>query len=352
MIASHGKINALRLVVVLGLFLVMIQAGGCYYMQAIRGHYEIMNRRQPIPEVIANENSPDELRKRLAIVQQARGFAVTQLSLPDNESYQSYADLGRDYVVWNVFAAPEFSLEPKTWCFPVAGCVAYRGYFAEDAARKKAKSLSEHGYDVAVGGVSAYSTLGRFDDPVLNTMMRWSDAQLVATIFHELAHQRLYVKGDTAFNESFATAVSDIGMRRWLGQRDDAAAIAGFDREQALRRSMMSLVDATKEKLERLYASNLDDVDKRKRKQALLDELSVAGARLVEESRTGTTNWLAAPLNNARLASLGLYEGYQDAFENIFRNCREELECFYAESTRLAGLDQDERRQRLQQWAD
>jgi predicted aminopeptidase len=193
------------------------------HMQAIRGQIEVMHARQPIPEVIADEESPDELRKRLATVQEARDFAVEELLLADNKSYRSYADLGRDYVVWNVFAAPEFSLEPKTWCYPVAGCVAYRGYFAEEAARKKAQTLSDDGFDVAVGGVSAYSTLGRFSDPVLNTMMRWPDTQLIATIFHELAHQKLYVKGDTEFNESFATAVADIGIKRWLAKSRAAA---------------------------------------------------------------------------------------------------------------------------------
>ncbi len=333
------------------LFAVM-QLGGCYYMQAIRGHFEIMNKRQPIPEVIADEESPDELRQRLTIVQEARVFAVEELLLADNESYQSYADLGREYVVWNVFAAPEFSLQPKTWCFPVAGCVAYRGYFAEQAARKKAKNLSESGYDVTVSGVSAYSTLGKFDDPVLNTMMRWSEVQLVATIFHELAHQKLYVKGDTAFNESFATAVSNFGIKRWLEQRNDAAGITRFERNRELTRSMMLLVNDKKEELEQLYASGLDIAEVRLQKQALLDELSAAAGRLIEESATGVYNWLAAPLNNARLVSLGLYEGHQEAFERILRECEENLECFYAASRTLADLDADMREQRLEQLGD
>ncbi len=337
--ASPGKSGVLRLVVLTGLVLAATQLAGCYYMQAIRGHYEIMNKRQPISEIIADNNSPDELRDRLLIVQEARTFAVEQLMLADNDSYRSYADLGREYVVWNVFAAPEFSLEPKTWCFPVAGCVAYRGYFAEEAARKKADSLNAHGYDVAVGGASAYSTLGRFDDPVLNTMMRWSDVQLVATIFHELAHQKLYVKGDTAFNESFATAVADIGIMRWLEARNDHAQIAGFRSNRELRRSVMTLVDEAKVALDRLYASDLDVDEKRARKRALLEELSANGARLIENSGSGANNWLAAPLNNARLVSLGLYEGYQEAFERLYRDCQEELDCFYAESSRLANLD-------------
>lgn len=341
-----------RLSIALALLLALLQAGGCYYMQAIRGHYQIMSKRQPIPDLIADEELPDQLRQRLEIVQEAREFAVEELLLADNDSYRSYADLGRDYVVWNVFAAPEFSLEPKTWCYPVAGCVAYRGYFAEHAARKKAGNLADDGYDVAVSGASAYSTLGRFDDPVLNTMMRWPDVQLVTTIFHELAHQRLYVKGDTAFNESFATAVSDIGIDRWLDKHNDTAGAASFGRNRELRRSMMSLVGETREQLGRLYGSAEDDAAKRARKRALLDALSAAAERLVEEAGSGAPNWLAAPLNNATLVPLGLYEGYQEAFASIFRDCHEALECFYAEADKLAGLDDEQRRQLLARLAD
>jgi predicted aminopeptidase len=346
------KKSARLFVVTTTLLLAILQMGGCYYMQAIRGQFEVMNARQPIAEVIADNDSPDELKERLTIVQEARDFAIDELLLADNKSYRSYADLGRDYVVWNVFAAPEFSLEAKTWCYPVAGCVAYRGYFAEEAARKKAQSLRDDGFDVAVGGVSAYSTLGRFADPVLNTMMRWPDTQLVATIFHELAHQKLYIKGDTEFNESFATAVADIGIKRWLERRDELANIDAYLRNRELRQSMMRLVDEAKVELRALYESELDDELKRSRKQASLDALSAAAARLAKDSGPGAVNWLAAPLNNARLASLGLYEGRQDVFRKILRDCDDELVCFYAETRKLADLDREERERRLDQMAD
>ena len=334
---------------VLMTFLVILPIPGCYYVQAVRGHFEIMHSREPIAEVIADETSPDALRKRLAMVQDARDFAVEELLLDDNESYRSYADLGRDYVVWNVFAAPEFSLAPKTWCFPVAGCVAYRGYFNEDAARRKARQLREDGYDVFVGGVSAYSTLGRFADPVLNTMMRWSDVQLITTIFHELAHQKLYVKDETAFNESFATAVADIGIRRWLDKRKDTAGITSIEHDRQLRDSMMRLIDDTKRELTALYESRSPVDAKRAGKRMLFDALTAALRDLFDKTGVDADSYLAQPLNNARLASFGLYEGYQQAFRNIFADCSERLDCFYERAAKLAALGHEERTMRLQQ---
>jgi len=334
------------------LLLAILHIEGCYYMQAMRGQFEVMHSRQPIPEVLADEESPDDLKKRLTIVLEARDFAVDELLLPDNQSYRSYADLGREYVVWNVFAAPEFSLEPKTWCFPVAGCVAYRGYFVEESARRKARSLGDDGFDVVVGGVAAYSTLGKFADPVLNTMMHWTDVQLVSTIFHELAHQKLYIKGDTAFNESFATAVADIGITRWMDGRAEETSVARLRENRVLRQAVLTLVGATRVELKTLYGSDLDDARMRLKKQEVLDALSAAAGRLLEDRGSGVGNWLAAPLNNARLASLGLYEAHQGAFKAILRDCNEELACFYAETEKLAALAQDARKLRLDQMAD
>jgi predicted aminopeptidase len=324
------------------------QLPACYYLQAARGHLSLMNQRRPVAEVLADANTPEEIRNRLAIAQEARNFAVRELLLPDNESYRSFADLDRDYVVWNVFAAREFSLTPKRWCFPVAGCVSYRGYFNEESARKFASRLSDKGYDVAVGGVSAYSTLGKFADPVLSTMMRWSDSDLVATIFHELAHQKLYVKNDTAFNESFATAVARTGLKRWLLSRNEIA-----DQEMVMARrkvtaEVMSLVRASRTELEALYASDVDVESKRLRKREILDQLSRDAARLIAESATGSANWLAAPLNNAHLVSLGLYEGGQNAFSQMLANCGGELACFYSAAESLAKLSVEERRKLLE----
>ncbi len=191
---------------------------------------QIVSKRQPIEAVLSDPATPEKIRSRLEYVQAARDFASDELGLPDNDSYRSYADLGRPYVVWNVFAAPEFSVEPRRWCFPIAGCVVYRGYFNQESARNYARRMRRRGDDAAVGGVAAYSTLGHFKDPILNTMMGWSDAQLAATLFHELAHQVVYIPGDSEFNEAFATTVEEAGLDRWLDLQRPRARTRGLAR--------------------------------------------------------------------------------------------------------------------------
>lgn len=303
-------------------------------------------------EVIADSESPEELRQKLGLVNVARDFAVSELLLPDNDSYRSYADLERDYVVWNVFAAPEFALEPKTWCFPVAGCVAYRGYFNETAAKEYGQRLTDDGFDVAYGGVSAYSTLGRFSDPVLNTMMRWSDIELISTMFHELAHQKLYIKGDSEFNESFATAVENFGTERWLRTRGELERLDSADDLRPVRQEMMSLVAAARDKLTKLYADEIGIESKRARKADILNQLSADAAAYIEASGTNARNWLAEPLNNARLVSLNLYEGRTNAFRKIMEQCENEIECFYERAEELAALPADIRAATLNGLAD
>lgn len=332
---------------VASLVIAFLMLEGCYYMQAIRGHAELMNRRRPVADVIDDDAATDALKQRLALVQVARDYAANELLLPDNDSYRSYADLERDYVVWNVFASPEFSLEPKSWCYPVAGCVAYRGYFEEQNARKLEAKLQADGFDVWVGGVAAYSTLGRFADPVLNTMMRWSDVDLIATMFHELAHQKLYVKGDSAFNESFATAVADIGIERWLHGKGESDRLDAYTSRKALRRSMFALVRDTRSALDSLYRGDVSEDEMRRRKTALLDALSADAQRLVDEEGGGARNWLSAPLNNARLVSSNLYEGRVNAFRALFERCEQDLACFYARAESISEMENAERRAAL-----
>jgi predicted aminopeptidase len=320
---------------------------GCYYMQAFNGQMEVLRKRRPIAEVISDDDTDAELRGRLELVQEARQFAVDQLLLPENDSYLSYTDLEREFVVWNVFAAPEFSLTPEQWCYPVAGCVIYRGYFAENKADRKAQKLKKNGLDVYVSGVAAYSTLGRFDDPVLNTMMRWSDQYLIRTLFHELAHQKLYVSGDTAFNESFATAVAEFGMQRWQLEAPPLQGSGDGDQYEALLQAVRRLVAITREELEGIYSSGASNDVMRSRKRSILSELSEDTQDRIDESGLSIKNWLAPPLNNARLASFGVYQSNLPAFRAILESCSSDLACFYEGSSELADLDFDKRQERL-----
>jgi predicted aminopeptidase len=315
-----------------------VSTSGCYYLQAAAGQWQVIKKREPIETVIEDTSTPTQLVERLMLVQQARAFSVDELGLPDNKSYRSYADIERDYVVWNVFAAPEFSLEPRRWCFPIAGCVSYRGFFSRQAAYDESERLAKKGFDVTVGGVSAYSTLGNFDDPVLSSMLRWDDLQLVAVLFHELAHQVLYVKGDTGFNESFATAVEEFGMQRWLSSRGQHDDITTYRERRELRQDLMALVANARDDLRTVYAATDSDEDKRRRKQARLEQLArEAGARL-EQSGRDSASWLRGGLNNARLVSMALYAGRLPAFRALLDNCDEDIRCFYARAGDLAKL--------------
>jgi len=331
------------------LLIVVLSAGtaGCYYMQAANGQWQVLRKREPIAEVLADDATSENLADRLRLVQAARQFSIDELGLPDNDSYRSYADIEREFVVWNVFAAPEFSLQPKEWCFPVAGCVNYRGYFSRDAAYRESARLAKSGYDVAVGGVSAYSTLGKFDDPVLSSMMRWDDIQLVAVLFHELAHQVLYIKGDSAFNESFATAVEEFGVGRWLASNDRVDDIDVYRARRELRQKLMALVAAAREDLRAHFSAAVPDEEKRRLKAARLKQLSEAAAETLAAAGREGSNWLSGELNNARLVSMSLYEGRLPAFRVLFADCDRDIRCFYARAGELANLDTPSRNKAL-----
>ena len=324
-----------------------LSISGCYYLQAASGQWQVMRQREPITDVVADAATPVELAERLRLVQAARQFSIDELALPDNDSYRSYADIKRDFVVWNVFAAPEFSLEARRWCFPIAGCVSYRGYFSQQAANAEAERLSRKGFDVAVGGVTAYSTLGNFDDPVLSSMMRWDDLQLVATLFHELAHQVLYVKGDTGFNESFATAVEEFGVQRWLDSRGQPNDMVAYKERRALRQDLMKLVAAARHDLRGLFAKAVNDEEKRALKRARLKQLEIAASARLERAGRNPASWLRGDLNNARLVSMTLYEGRLPAFRTLLAQCEHELPCFYDKARELANQDKAERNEAL-----
>lgn len=316
---------------------------GCYYMQAVHGQFGIWKKSKNLDEVIADPATDPSLRNRLTLLREARNFASKRLLLPDNGSYRKYADLERNYVLWNVVATPEFSLEPRTWCYLVVGCLAYRGYFSASSADRFARKLDADGYDVHVGGVPAYSTLGRFDDPLLNTMLQRDDAALVALLFHELAHQRLFLKGDTAFNESFATAVAEFGLEEWFASRGDTAAAHLWHRRQVAAEAMMERMDDTRARLARLYESGVEDEEKRAKKQALFDALRTK----LNEDGAGGSGWDHVTMNNAWLATMSLYRGNLPAFRKLFADCGGDWPCFYESVDELAGLPDAGRAQSL-----
>lgn len=332
---------------ILFLMIFIAPLGGCYYMQAAAGQWEVIRNREPVADVINDADTPSELVERLRIVDAARDYSIEQLGLPDNKSYRSYTDLERDFVVWNVFAAPEFSLQPKRWCFPVAGCVSYRGYFKKESAIRESERLADKGFDVAVGGVVAYSTLGKFSDPLLNTMMRWDDVRLVAVLFHELAHQVVYVKGDSGFNESFATAVEEYGVKRWLESRGQGDDYVAYQNDRELQQRLMALVATARDTLRPIYASNIEESDKKILKRKRLEHLARDIGAELERSGSDPTGWLTGELNNARLVSMTLYEGRLPAFKALLRNCAQDIQCFYSEAMALAELPRQERDQRL-----
>lgn len=304
-----------------------------------------MSRREPIGRVIGDASTPAALRTRLESVAAIRDFASRELKLPDNGSYRSYADVGRRYVVWNVVAAPEFSVDPKQWCYLIVGCVSYRGYFAESGARRYAAGLRGRGFDVAVGGVAAYSTLGHFDDPVLNTMMGWDDVELAAIIFHELTHQLLYVPGDSAFNEALATTVEEAGVRRWLNARGRGADLEAYAARQRHYAAVIDLLSSTRAGLRALYASDLAPDIKRERKRAAFAALRASFA-LLNASWGGHApfeSWFADEINNAHLASVATYFACVPGFERELEAAGGDLTAFYARARALAKLDRKKR---------
>lgn len=318
---------------------------GCYVMQAAGGQLAVMARREPIERVIADPATPAPVRSRLTEVEAIREFAVRELDLPDNGSYRRYADIGRPYVVWNVVAAPEFSVQPRRWCFPVAGCVAYRGYFREARAEAFARRMKGRGFDVTVGGVAAYSTLGHFDDPILSSMLGWSDVQLAAIIFHELTHQLLYVRGDSAFNEALATTVEQEGVMRWLSAAGRTQDLQANRLWQERTKQVVELLGSTRSDLARLYSLRLAPAQMRKRKREQLEGLT----RAYEALSAGWGReapyqaWFARPINNASLAAAATYNRCVPGFVRLLEQAGGDLPRFYERVRDLARSPRVER---------
>lgn len=325
-----------------------------YYAQAVHGHLDMIGRARPVDVVARDPATPGALRARLELARSIRDFASRELALPDNGSYRRYADLGRPFVVWNVFSAPEFSIEPVEHCFPIAGCVAYRGYYAEADARMEAAREAAQGRDTYVGGVPAYSTLGWFDDPLLNTFINLPDAELARLIFHELAHQVAYAKGDTIFNESFASVVEEEGVRRWLeGSGVPPEALRAYATGRERRQAVIALLLDARGRLERLYAGNGagagSEADKRAGKAAVLAALADDYVRLKASwgGYAGFDRLFASGVNNALLASIATYNALVPALREVLSRQGGDLAAFYREVRSLAALSRTERMQRL-----
>jgi predicted aminopeptidase len=321
-----------------------------YYWQAVGGQIGLLRKREPIEKIVADESRDSTLRAQLGAVTAIREFAVATLELPDNDSYTTYVDLGRPYVVWNVVAAERFSVTPLQWCFPFAGCVSYRGYFDRAAAEKFAEQLAEQGYDTYLGGSGAYSTLGYFDDPVLNTMLGGSTASLAGLLFHELAHQKLYVRDDSELSEAFATAVEEHGVEAWLAERGEAGAVERYRMGTERRAEFAALIAAQQARLAEIYAMQSDDalkLDAKARAFAILQSEYVA----FKERWGGTTEydgWLEGALNNATLAAIATYRRWLPALKWRLQGMG--IRQFYADVAALAELPEPERRSRLEEW--
>ena len=349
-----GRLCGIALLAGAGATLVSGCSTVAYYAQSVGGHLALVRSARPVGDWLADERTPPVLKERLLLSQRIRDYAVAELKEPDNASYRRYADLQRSAAVWNVVAAPELSLRLTTWCFPVVGCVGYRGYFEQADALAFAETLRAQGLEVSVYGVPAYSTLGllpgdAFADPLLNTFIHYPEGELARLLFHELAHQVAFAKGDTVFNESFATAVERIGAARWLEQRAGPEARDEYRRFESRRQDFRALTARYRDAFEALYRSAASDEAKRTAKQTLLAQLRAEHEVLKRErwdGFTGYDGWFAR-VNNAAFGVLAAYNELVPDFERLFEREGRDFERFYAEVRRLAALPPDQRRAAL-----
>lgn len=389
----HGR-NTVRVALErglsIGLILSALTLSGCgYYGHLIRGHSALMRDRVPVDEVIANPATPDAIRHKLVLSVPLRQFAQTELQLPVKGAYSEYVRLERDWATWNLFAAPPLSMTPKQWCYPVVGCANYRGYFDQQRAQRDAEGLREDGLEVYAGGAIAYSTLGWFDDPLTTPMLSGSDAWVAELLFHELVHRRFYLKGDTRFNESLATAVAREGVRRWLEAGGVAESAHTADepmsektpelvskkmsgqtpeqrrqqvrederlrvqRRDVARGQVLALVEDARDQLTALYQSPLPDSDKIARRDDIRAQLRRAFATALNNNAdlAGYQDWFAGPLNNAQLNTLADYEGWVTSFAAILSDCAGQWSCFWQEVERIAALSAEQRVAALQVYA-
>ena len=321
-----------------------------FYTQAAGGQWEISQKARSIGEMLADAGTGDVLRRKLELVQELRAFASEELHLPAEGQYDFYCDLGRKYAVWVVFAAPEFSVKGKTWWYPLVGSLKYRGFFDQQDADNEAVRLGKAGYDVHVGGVEAYSTLGWFRDPVLNTFLHRSDAELAELLFHELTHQRLYLNGDTDFNEAFATTTGQEGARRWLRSKGRFRELERYESDLKLEREFIQLVQQTRNRLDVIYQQTYRSSDVlRSLKRAEFERLRLEAEALKKQHGGGilVDRWFAKPVNNARLNTLATYYDLVPGFEALLQSEQGDLEKFLKRVDAMRPWSIEERKRAL-----
>lgn len=334
----------------------LVFLNGCssigYYMQSINGQLEIWSKGKPIETVLEDPQTEPQLKAKLKDVLQIRQFASEVLLLPDNHSYKTYANLERPYVVWNVFATAEFSIKPQEWCFPIAGCVGYRGYFSKSEAEQFASQLKSQSYDVFIGGVPAYSTLGWFNDPILNTFINYPDLELARLIFHELAHQLVYVPNDSIFNESFAVAVEREGMRRWIERYGTPEQQQQLDLNRQRHAEFTGLILKYRKRLMESYVAAASVEEKRLQKKKIFSDLKTEYQEIKSMQWNGFggyDKWMNQDINNAALLSVALYSLKVPAFEALLVQSRGDLQKFYQAVREISLLPQETRNQQLTQ---
>lgn len=333
--------------------IVAVTLTGCsgldYYRKALVGQLELMNKVRPIETVIEDEKVPVDVRRRLELIQQARSFAVTELKLPDNDSYRDYADLQRPYAMWSVFATPPYSLMPVKWCYPLVGCYHYRTYFSLTESQAFAHQLHEQGYDTYVAGVPAYSTLGWFDDPIMNTMMHWEDYDLVGTLFHELAHQQIHINDDTTFNESFARTIEQEGLRRWMASQQQSERYHVYQAEVEREQAFVALVLETRSQLQSLYQTEMPHKEKFVRKLDIFRQLRARYLQLRRQwgGIDSYDHWILTGVNNAKVQSIATYYDYVPAFKKLLTECNQDMLRFYRRVSELTAMDINQRKRYL-----
>ncbi len=338
-------------VLILGVLTVSACSSFGYYMDLMAGHSALLEQQKPVSEILADNQTEPKLRQLLQTSQKIRNFASKELYLPENDSYRMYADLKRQYAVWNVVATKEFSTKPKKWCFMLVGCLSYKGYFSKEEAIAYANELKSEGYDVYVAGAKAYSTLGWFDDPLLNTMMYKSEARRAGIIFHELAHQVVYIENDSSFNEAFATTVEQEGIRQWLAKKGKPQQYEEYLINKKRDAQLNSLLQETRDELKALYKTKINGGEKRQAKKAVFSQMQIKYQQLKKSwyGYNAYDKWMEQELNNSHLLLIATYHDLVPTFKAMLKNENNNLRSFYITVEKYGQLDKEKRKIQLKQ---